>query len=252
MLLEFGLIIMVLALICEYVDSTLGMGYGTTLTPVLMMMGLDPLQIVPAVLFSELITGTLAAAAHHKIGNVNFRDPEIRNVTLALALCSIVGAVVAVFIAVSIPPFYLKLYIGLLVAIMGITILWKRNSQSAFSWLKITLLGIVAAFNKGMSGGGYGPLVTSGQILSGVDGKKAVGITSLSEGITCLVGLTTFVILGESLINWELAGFLVVGAVLSVPLSAISVKKLQLKKMTTMIGVATLILGLFTLWKLFA
>jgi len=252
MLLEFGLVVLVLALICEYVDSTLGMGYGTTLTPVLMMLGLDPLQIVPAVLLSELITGVLAAAAHQKVGNVNFRDPKIRNVALVLALCSIVGTIVAVFIAVSIPAFYLKLYIGILVALMGVIILWKRNGQSAFSWLKITILGIVAAFNKGMSGGGYGPLVTSGQILSGVDGKKAVGITSLSEGLTCLVGLVTFFIIGESVLDWELAGFLVVGAVLSVPLSAISVKKMQLKKMTTMIGVATLVLGLFTLWKLFA
>ncbi len=29
----------VLALVCEYVDSSLGMGYGTTLTPLLLAMG---------------------------------------------------------------------------------------------------------------------------------------------------------------------------------------------------------------------
>ena len=46
--------ITVIAFFCEMVDSTLGMGYGTTLTPLLLVMGFEPLEIVPAVLFSEL------------------------------------------------------------------------------------------------------------------------------------------------------------------------------------------------------
>ena len=53
----FFLIIMAFA--CEYVDSTLGMGYGTTLTPLLIMMGYNPFQIVPVVLISELLSGLL-------------------------------------------------------------------------------------------------------------------------------------------------------------------------------------------------
>ena len=35
------------ALFCEYIDSALGMGYGTTLTPLLLLAGFDPLEIVP-------------------------------------------------------------------------------------------------------------------------------------------------------------------------------------------------------------
>ncbi len=52
---QFSLTIILFAFICEYVDSSLGMGYGTTLTPLLLIMGYNPLQIVPAVLLSELI-----------------------------------------------------------------------------------------------------------------------------------------------------------------------------------------------------
>ena len=52
-----------LALGCEYVDSTLGMGYGTTLTPVLLLIGYEPAQIVPSVLLSEFLTGVLAGFA---------------------------------------------------------------------------------------------------------------------------------------------------------------------------------------------
>jgi hypothetical protein len=70
-------IIVVLAFACEFMDSSLGMGYGTTLTPALMLFGFQPLQIIPAVLFSELLTGLLAGAFHHYHGNADFKPKTI-------------------------------------------------------------------------------------------------------------------------------------------------------------------------------
>ena len=76
---ELGIGIVVLAFFAEYIDSTLGMGYGTTLTPLLMLLfGFGPLQIVPAVLFSELVTGLLAGFTHHSMGNVELFPKTIR------------------------------------------------------------------------------------------------------------------------------------------------------------------------------
>jgi len=34
-----------------------------------------------------------------------------------------------------------------------------------FSWKKIFGIEILSAFNKGISGGGFGPVVTSGQLM---------------------------------------------------------------------------------------
>ncbi len=70
---EFELIfpIILLAFVCELVDSTLGMGYGTTLTPLLLILGYEPIVIVPAVLFSEFLTGISAGFFHHEFGNGN-------------------------------------------------------------------------------------------------------------------------------------------------------------------------------------
>lgn len=39
-----GLILFSIAFLCEYTDSTLGMGYGTTMTPILLLMGFEPLD----------------------------------------------------------------------------------------------------------------------------------------------------------------------------------------------------------------
>jgi uncharacterized membrane protein YfcA len=251
-LLHFSLLIIILAFICEYVDSSLGMGYGTTLTPLLLIMGYNPLQIVPAILLSELFTGLSAAFFHHRFKNSNFKIGTMDlKIALVMAGCSVFGTLGAVFIAINLPMFYVKLYIGVLVFIMGVFILLTLKKKYAFSWRKIVSLGLLAAFNKGISGGGYGPLVTGGQILSGVKSKNAIGITSFAEGLTCLVGVIMYLIYTNHTIEWDLAPSLILGAILSVPIAAYTVKKFKSGRLTLIVGIAALILGLVTLGKLF-
>lgn len=267
-------IVLGLAFLCEYMDSTLGMGYGTTLTPVFMLLGFSPMQIIPVVLLSELISGLLAGFFHHREGNVDLKPktadifkitnmlsplgyiesfkktvPLHLKIALLLAICSVAGTVVAVFVAVNIPKFWLKLYIGCLVLAMGIIILVCFNKKFRFSWKKIAFLGLIASFNKGMSGGGYGPVVTGGQVLSGVEGKSAVGITSLAEGLTCLVGVVAYILISKNPLDWKLAPWVIIGATLSVPLSAKSVKIISEKRLKFAIALLTITLGLFTIIK---
>jgi uncharacterized membrane protein YfcA len=51
---------------------------------------------------------------------------------------------------------------------------------------------ILAGFNKGIGGGGYGPVITMGQIFSGVYEKSATAIVSFAESIVSIVGIFTF------------------------------------------------------------
>ncbi len=243
--------IVLVAFGCEFVDSTLGMGYGTTLTPLLLVFGFAPLQIVPAVLASELVTGISAAFAHHRARNVDLR-PGTRafKVAMVLAGCSVVGTLAAVLIAVSIPEIVLKTWIGVLVLAVGILILVTiaRRAAVRFSWAKVLGVGTLASFNKGMSGGGYGPLVCGGQLLSGMESKNAIAITSLAEGLTCVVGVIVYLVIREAF-PWGLVLPLAVGALCSVPLSAFAVKKIKARPLTIAIGVLTTFLGIFTLLK---
>ncbi|MFX1514271.1 MAG: TSUP family transporter [Promethearchaeota archaeon] len=192
------LLVSTLAFLAEYIDSTLGMGYGTTLSHILLI---------------------IVAILHNVAGNVHFdfsNDsenlgpirlqsisylPKSRDSQLALVMtfCSILGVITASLITIKLPIFYLKLYIGLLVLFMGVYMLKKRRTELAFFWTKIGCLGALASFNKGVSGGGYGPLVTSGQILSGVDSKSSIAITSFAESLTYIVGLCMYLILGTEL-----------------------------------------------------
>ena len=136
-ILHFSLLIIVLAFVCEYVDSSLGMGYGTTLTPLLLILGYKPLQIVPAILLSELITGISAGFLHHRLKNVDLRFGGIDlKIVGMIAGASVVGTVTAVLIALNLPGFYIKLYIGILVLSMGILILVSLKKSYRFSWKK--------------------------------------------------------------------------------------------------------------------
>ena len=265
--------IIFLAFICEYMDSTLGMGYGTTLTPVFLLMGFAPQEIVPAILMSELLTGLFAGLCHHAEGNVNFRPrnndfmhlhdlahpvkyfnklrrslPMHLKLALLFGICSTIGAVSAVYVAVNIPKFWIKMYIGTLVLSMGILILVFFNKKINFSFAKVTGMGLIASFNKGISGGGYGPVVTAGQVLSGVEGKSAVGITSLAESLTCLTGVIMYLLIGNN-IDWKLAPWIIIGALASVPLSAKSVKFIKERNLKFAIAATTIILGCFTIYK---
>jgi uncharacterized membrane protein YfcA len=264
--------VLAMAFCCEYTDSTLGMGYGTMLTPLLMLaFGFEPLQIVPAVLLSELVTGLLAGFTHHSVGNVDLRPKTLRvgriirnlrrngvrdsvtrglpvhlRIALLIGCCSVVGSVASVLIATSVPQRYVKAYIGVLILCIGLGILLLPSARRAFTWRRVVFLGLLASFNKGMSGGGYGPVVTGGQLLAGVDGRSAVGITSLAEGLTCAVGVAVYLVRGGQL-SWSLAPLLVLGGVLSVPLAALTVRAVDPEHMRRWIGAVTALLGALAL-----
>ncbi len=244
------LAIFLAAMACEYVDSSMGMGYGTTLTPLLMLAGYAPLQIVPAVLISEFMTGLAAGLLHQRDGNVDFfRDAQARRTAWLLALLSGVGALLAVWVAVSVSKFWLGLCISGIVLAMGVIVLATRNRQVPFHAGGIVAVGAVAAFNKGLSGGGYGPLVTAGQVVSGLPAKSAVAVTSVAESLTCLIGVLGYLAAGKS-IAWSLAVPLTLGALLSVPMATLTVSRISEATMRGLVGFVTLALGCVALLKL--
>ncbi len=248
--LSWGIVgLITLCFICELMDSSLGMGYGTTLTPVLLAFGYEPLELVPTILLSEFLSGFASSYFHHDTGNVDFtRQSRDFRVAILLALGSVVGVAIGVNIAVHIPTYILKLVIGLIITTAGISIWVLHSRVFIFKTWKMFLLASIASFNKALSGGGYGPLLTSGQLLSGINGKASVGITSFAEGFTCMVGVILFLGKGQKFTP-ELLIPVLAGALLSVPISTEFVKHINELKLKKIIAVLTTILGLFTITK---
>lgn len=245
-----NLLIGSVAFISEYLDSALGMGYGTMLAPIFILIGYDPLTITPAILISQFFTDIAAVLCHHSAKNVSFKlaSSDLR-IALLLGLVSSIGVMISVLVAIRIPRWLLGFYIGLLVSAMGIVILTTVNRPMRFSWAKIIGISFLASFNKGISGGGYGPLVMGGQLISGVDAKKAVGITAFSEALTCFVGFIAYFISGK-FIDWKLAWMLTIFAVAAVPLAALTVKNIYSNSLKRLVGILIMILGLMTFLKI--
>lgn len=188
------LLIVVVAYIMECIDSGLGCMYGTILSPVLIIVGFNPLVVVPSLLLSQAIGGFCATYHHNKFKNAEFKrgtlDLKITTVVVGLGIFALI---IGVYIGGILPAFWLKWYIGALCIFMGAIIVLKRTFK--FSWAKIAGLGIISSFNKSLSGGGFGPIMASGQIASGVKEKKAIGITDFAEAPICLFSFIAWVVI---------------------------------------------------------
>lgn len=246
-----AVVLLWLSFISGYVDSSLGMGYGVTLTPILLILGYHPLDVVPAVLISQIGNNLLAAIAHHTIGNVDLR-PGGRAfwITVAIGISSTVGTVGAALLALRLPERTLEAWIGILVFLIGVITLASYGKHLAFGWKKILGFGLFAGFNKGTTGGGYGPVVTGGQLLCGVPAANAVAITQLAETFACIGGAATF-FWGGNAFSWRLAPFMAAGAIAAVPFSALTVRVLKPTQLKISVGVLTSALGVLLLLKLF-
>jgi len=73
-----------------------------------------------------------------------------------------------------------------------------------------------------------------------------VGSTSFAEGLVCLVGLLTYIATKGNL-YWNLAIPLVIGAVMSTPLAALTVRRIDDKRLRMAVGLIAVTLGGLTL-----
>jgi uncharacterized protein len=193
-------VVIVIAFVFEGLDSSAGMGFGTALAPLLFILGYEPLQVVPILLLSEMLTGLVAGFVHHEFDNVHFELDPSNDATKLVALFATIGSVavfasiVLVYAAVELDTSLIKMYVGGIVVLMGASGLIRAKIGTSLTYRPKLLVGfaILAGVNKGIGGGGYGPVITLGQLFSGVYEKSATAITTLSEGIVSLVGVITF------------------------------------------------------------
>lgn len=247
---ETFMILFAMAMLMEIIDSGIGMMYGTILSPVLIILGYSPFLVVPSILLSQACGGFTATYFHNHYGNAEFnikkKDFKIAALIFSLGLVAVIGGA---FIGSIMSKTFMKVYIGILCIVMGGLVVSKV--QFAFSWMKISVISLLSAFNKALSGGGFGPIIATGQIASGVDSKRAIGITDFAEAPICLA----------SFISWmAFNGFETLSAFFLVPLclgaifgGSIGPRVLYYVKdkkvLTICIGVLSIASGLWMLWR---
>jgi len=156
-----ALLLAVAALVMEFIDSFLGMMYGTVLSPSLILAGYDVKSVVPSILISQAVGGFVASWRHHKLGNADFSKGTVdRQISLTVIWLGVIASIIGVFLSVSISAKALNTYIAVLVIVIGLMIFCRKTFRLTSA--KIFILGFTSAFNKALSGGGFGPLVAGG------------------------------------------------------------------------------------------
>lgn len=205
--------LIVLGFILAIIDTSIGMGFGTIGTPVLLISGFTSRNTVPAVLMAQLLAATFGTVLHHKYRNVNLLNVGGRDAKIAMVLVSlgVIGAIAGALLAIKLPGAYVNTYIGFLVIVMGAILVLKP--KLVFSWAKIFAISLISGFNKTISGGGYGPVTTSSLMVTGNEIRNSVGITVFSVAVINAVGFALYLISG-SITNYVLLVTLAVGAII--------------------------------------
>ncbi len=184
------------------IDSAAGMGFGTAVAPLLFLLGYDPLEVVPTLLVAQSINGLVAGMFHHEFENVSFSLRPLNKATKVMLLLAGVGclgiilSIFSVYLAVDVPDHVIKGYVSALIIVMGFIGLYqayrKDEKEKEYNPRLLAGFAVVAGINKGVGGGGYGPVLTLGQIFSGIYEKSATAIVTVAEGLVSIIGCLTF------------------------------------------------------------
>lgn len=242
-------LIFVFAFFCEYIDAATGMGYGTLMSPILLIFGFELSIIVPVLLLSQMCAGLSACCFHKKFKNIefNFKDQDIKNSLIFTGMGSI-AMILAIFLVIHIDQFFTMMYVGIMITLVGVILLILKEFK--ISKKKMLFIGSLSAFNKAISGGGFGPIITSSQILTGTKVKSAVAITSFSETILSAFGFIVYILISP-VFNLELSFIVIISGVIAAPFGVFQIKRLTEENAKIIIGVVSFILGILTIIKCF-
>ena len=93
---------MVVGAVAQLVDGALGMAFGVTSSGLLLALGLPPVAASASVHYAEAFTCGASGLSHLLAGNVR------RALFLALVIPGVLGALIGVWIAVHVPPSWLR------------------------------------------------------------------------------------------------------------------------------------------------
>jgi uncharacterized membrane protein YfcA len=240
--------IALLAAAAEYVDSAVGMGFGTVMAPVLLVVGFDVEVVLPAVLTAESLSGFFAAVLHHRAANVDLSaGSRDRGVVATMLPPALVGAAAGGVVGGVLGAFPGEIVVGGVIFVTGAVLLLQRGTVREFRWRSVAVLGLLASAAKGLSSAGFGPVVTGGQMVIGIPERDAVGVTSAVEAPVSLVALVAFGLVAA----WPAPSVtlaLVAGALAGVPAAVWTVRLLPTRSIRLAVGMLACALGALALF----
>lgn len=235
-------------LLAQLVDGSLGMAYGITSTSFLIGIGATPAAASGAVHVAEIFTTAFSGISHIKFGNVH------KDLFKKLVIPGVIGGILGAYILTSIDGKLIKPYITVYLLLMGLFILRKafilikHNNKKIKHVRKLALTG---GFLDAIGGGGWGPIVTSTLIGQGNSPRHTIGSVNTAEFFVSFATGITFILLGSAG-HWILVAGLIIGGLFSAPFAAYLTSKLSTKKLLVAVGFLITAISIYNLYKVLA
>ena len=226
--------------VAQFVDGTLGMGFGVTSATVLLSLGVAPATASAATHAAKLPTTLISGLSHWRAGNVDTR------ILLRVALPGAVGGFLGAVVLTSISLSAAKGWMAGLLLFFGFVILMRFGfdrrliptpaSGDSARWL--SPIGLLGGFVDATGGGGWGPVVTpSLMTVTRHEPRRVVGTTNAAEFVVA-VSVSTGFITGAAHedIPWLPVLGLIAGGVIVAPFAARLAGRLPHAPMGTLVG----------------
>jgi siroheme synthase-like protein len=232
--------------LAQFVDGSMGLGYGTISTTFLLWYGVSPAIVSSRVHSARVFSSGVSGYSHHRFGNINKK--LFRTIVIPGVIGAIFGATLAYFGKeysnyVRLPLSIYTIYLGYYIVRKAFARRKAGDKVRRAGWL-----ASIGGFMDAFAGGGWGTLVTSTLISKRKNPRYVIGSVCLAEFFVVLASSITFFILLRSIPLLDIAG-LIAGGIIAAPIAARLAGKLPARTMFIAVGSLVILTSCTTLWK---
>lgn len=217
----------------QLVDGALGMAFGLLSTSSMLAFGVPPATASAITHIAEVFTSAASGVSHVYHRNVDWA------LVRRLALAGMIGGAIGAYLlsnidGKTIEPFVSAYLIGLggFILFKAFKPLWPADIRGYL----VPTIGFGGGLLDAAGGGGWGPIVTGSLIGRGLQPRKVIGSTNLTEFLVTVTISATFILnLGWSDLDAALG--LVIGGVLAAPLGGFIVSRVPTRPLMVAVGV---------------
>ncbi len=236
----------------QFVDGSLGMGFGVTSATLLTLLGYSAVAASAGTHAAKMGTTFVSGLAHWREGNVEWR------VLLALAVPGTVGAFTGAVILTNVSLDGARIWMAGILLVLGISIILRfAFGKTLIPRMKVRTrnlwpIGLFGGFVDATGGGGWGPVATPSMMtVTKHEPKKVVGTVNAAEFAVAVAASMGFIVgAKESQVPWGAVAGLIIGGMLVAPFAARFAGRAPVHSLGTLVGGMVIISNLAVIFKL--
>jgi hypothetical protein len=235
----------------QFVDGTLGMGFGITSATLLSVLGYSAVAASAGTHAAKMGTCLISGLAHWRQGNVDGK------VLAAIGIPGGIGAFLGAVVLTNIAMDKAKVWMALVLILLGLSIVARFGfNKSLLPQIQLRTrnlwpVGLVGGFVDATGGGGWGPVATPSMFsLTKHEPYRIVGTVSAAEFIVAVCASAGF-LFGAAAedVPWVAVAGLIAGGLVTAPIAARFVRVLPRAAMGVFVGFMVLIANGATVMK---